>query len=108
MKIVSPQSYTDICHSTSEYRDFDLLIACKNIQNSRLLKAIFFLNKDIRLFFATNWLFSQDVSVVESLDDGAVLLQHDVSLDLERGAQLSCGHAEVAGDHCELLDPLRV
>ena len=49
-----------------------------------------------------------DFLVVESLDDGAVLLQHDVSLDLERGSQLSCGHAEVAGDHCELLDPLRV
>ena len=46
--------------------------------------------------------------VVESLDDGAVLLQHDVSLDLERGTQLSCGHTKVAGDHCELLDPLSV
>lgn len=46
--------------------------------------------------------------VVESLDDGAVLLQHDVSLDLERGTQLSGGHAEVPGDHCEFLDPLRV
>ena len=62
-------SYTDICHPISEYRDFDLLIACKNIQNSRLLKAIFFLNKDIRLFFATNWLIwgSKEILLVLNL-----------------------------------------
>ena len=59
--------------------------------------------------FLQQYINSQDgLLAIESLDDGAVLLQHDVSLDLERGAQLSCGHAEVAGDHCELLDPLRV
>ena len=62
-------SYTDICHPISEYRDFDLLIACKNIQNSRLLKAIFFLNKDIRLFFANNWLIwgSKEILLVLNL-----------------------------------------
>ena len=46
--------------------------------------------------------------VVEPLDDVAVLLQHGVSLELERGAQLAGGHAEVAGDDGELLNPLRV
>ena len=48
-----------------------------------------------------------ELLAIESLDDGAVLLQHDVSLDLERGAQLAGGHAEVAGNDLELLNPLR-
>ena len=62
-------SCTDISHPISEYSDSDLLIACKNIQNSRLLKAIFFLNKDIRLFFATNWLIwgSKEILLVLNL-----------------------------------------
>ena len=46
--------------------------------------------------------------VVEPFDDGAVLLEHGVSLELERGAQLAGGHAEVAGNDRELLNALRV
>ena len=37
-----------------------------------------------------------------------MLLEDDVALDLERGAELAGGHAEVARDHRELLHALRV
>ena len=47
-------------------------------------------------------------SGVEPLDGRVILLEDDVALHLERGAQLAAGHAEVLVQERPLLHPLRV
>ena len=48
------------------------------------------------------------MSGVEPLDGRVILLEDDVALHLERGAQLAAGHAEVLVQERPLLHPLRV
>ena len=48
------------------------------------------------------------LSGVEPLDGRVILLEDDVALHLERGAQLAAGHAEVLVQERPLLHPLRV
>ena len=48
------------------------------------------------------------MSGVEPLDGRVILLEDDVALHLERGAELAAGHAEVRVQERPLLHALRV